>query len=134
LTKDFQNLHKDLVNEGFFEPSYGHLAYRFLELAVMLLIGLWIRDDLGLHFGLGPKLLGTVLLGIYAARCGWLMHEGGHHSLTGKPNVDRFLESLIIQKLSRIPEPHPQSRDSGMRVPHPSRNDCIHQELPNQSP
>jgi fatty acid desaturase 2 (delta-6 desaturase) len=98
LTNDFTNLHKKLVNEGFFEPSYGHLAYRFLELAGMLLIGLWIRDDLVLHFGLGPKILGSVLMGIYAARCGWLMHEGGHHSVTGKPDVDRFLESLVMSE------------------------------------
>merc|ERR1712118_459450 len=28
-------------------------------------------------------------------RCGWLMHEAGHHSLTGEISVDRALQELI---------------------------------------
>lgn len=32
---------------------------------------------------------------MFQGRCGWLMHEGGHHSLTGSPNVDRLLQAMI---------------------------------------
>jgi fatty acid desaturase len=28
-------------------------------------------------------------------RCGWLMHEGGHYSLTGKIAIDRTLQIII---------------------------------------
>jgi fatty acid desaturase 2 (delta-6 desaturase) len=95
LTRDFQQLHTELVEEGYFRPSYGHILYRFMELAGMLALALWIYSSLQFP---GAKLLAAVILGIYGGRCGWLMHEGGHHSLTGNSRVDRFLESFVMGK------------------------------------
>jgi fatty acid desaturase 2 (delta-6 desaturase) len=95
LTRDFQQLHKELVEEGYFHPSYFHILYRFVELAVMLTLAFWINSYFG---NVGAKLLAAVILGIYGGRCGWLMHEGGHHSLTGNSRVDRFLESFLMGK------------------------------------
>ena len=35
------------------------------------------------------------MLGLVSGRCGWLMHEGGHYSLTGVIRTDRFLQELL---------------------------------------
>lgn len=32
----------------------------------------------------------TAFLGLVSGRCGWLMHEGGHYSLTGSIMYDAF--------------------------------------------
>jgi hypothetical protein len=42
------------------------------------------------------KLLGLTLLGLGSGRCGWLMHEGGHYSMTGNISTDRFLQIIIF--------------------------------------
>eukprot|EP00921_Rhytidocystis_pertsovi_P014416 GHVQ01023355.1.p1 GENE.GHVQ01023355.1~~GHVQ01023355.1.p1 ORF type:complete len:632 (+),score=96.47 GHVQ01023355.1:1282-3177(+) len=34
--------------------------------------------------------------GIAGGRCGWLQHEGGHNSLTGRPAVDKIIQKLGI--------------------------------------
>jgi acyl-CoA 6-desaturase (Delta-6 desaturase) len=39
--------------------------------------------------------ISAAVLGIFMGRCGWLMHEAGHHSVTGMTKVDRFLQSII---------------------------------------
>jgi len=39
--------------------------------------------------------LGLLVLGIAEGRCGWLMHEGGHNSLTGNIKIDRTLQIWI---------------------------------------
>jgi fatty acid desaturase 2 (delta-6 desaturase) len=85
-------LHKELLDEGYFEPSYGHILYRVVDLMALGALAFW------LYFfdSFGAKLLGVFLMGIMGGRGGWLMHEGGHFSLTGKPNVDRFLESFVL--------------------------------------
>jgi fatty acid desaturase 2 (delta-6 desaturase) len=93
LTRDFLQLHKELVEEGYFRPSYAHVLYRFVELALMLALSLWTDSSFD---SIGAKLLGAVIGGIFGGRCGWLMHEGGHHSLTGNSQVDRFLESFVM--------------------------------------
>jgi fatty acid desaturase 2 (delta-6 desaturase) len=95
LTRDFLQLHKELVEEGYFRPSYAHVLYRFVELAFLLALSLFIYSSFD---SLGAKLLGVVIGGIFGGRCGWLMHEGGHHSLTGNSRVDRFLESFVMGK------------------------------------
>jgi fatty acid desaturase len=40
----------------------------------------------------GYVISGCVVLGIVEGRCGWLMHEGGHLSLTGRIGVDHLLQ------------------------------------------
>ena len=37
---------------------------------------------------------GLVMLGLAEGRCGWLMHEGGHYSLTGNITYDRWIQRL----------------------------------------
>lgn len=39
--------------------------------------------------------LGLLVLGIVCGRCGWLMHEGGHYSLTGYIPIDRALQVVL---------------------------------------
>jgi fatty acid desaturase 2 (delta-6 desaturase) len=95
LTIDFLQLHKELVEEGYFRPSYAHVLYRFVELAFLLALCLWTYSSFD---SMGANLLGAVIGGIFGGRCGWLMHEGGHHSLTGNSRVDRFLESFVMGK------------------------------------
>lgn len=41
------------------------------------------------------KALGILVLGVVSGRCGWLMHEGGHYSLTGVPATDRALQIIL---------------------------------------
>ena len=43
----------------------------------------------------GYALAGVTLLAIAQGRCGWLMHEGGHYSLTGNIKVDRALQVVL---------------------------------------
>jgi len=96
LTKDFQKLHEELVKEGFFKPSYIHLAYRLSELLFIAGLSFYLRWNL--PSSKLAQVVSYILLGILGGRSGWLMHEGGHHSLTGKPAVDRTLESLVMGK------------------------------------
>lgn len=41
------------------------------------------------------KALGLFVLGVVQGRCGWLMHEGGHYSLTGNIKVDRTIQEIL---------------------------------------
>jgi fatty acid desaturase 2 (delta-6 desaturase) len=94
LTRDFQSLHGELEAEGFFEPSPAHLLYRLGELLFLLLAAYWCLHNAGWNsWGMTLTCIGC--LSMFAGRCGWLMHEGGHHSLTGLPKVDRFLQSFL---------------------------------------
>jgi hypothetical protein len=42
LTKDFVELRAQLKKEGFFDPAYGHVAFRIAELVVMHAAGFWM--------------------------------------------------------------------------------------------
>eukprot|EP00615_Pteridomonas_danica_P004963 CAMPEP_0114336340 /NCGR_PEP_ID=MMETSP0101-20121206/5641_1 /TAXON_ID=38822 ORGANISM="Pteridomonas danica, Strain PT" /NCGR_SAMPLE_ID=MMETSP0101 /ASSEMBLY_ACC=CAM_ASM_000211 /LENGTH=233 /DNA_ID=CAMNT_0001468229 /DNA_START=91 /DNA_END=789 /DNA_ORIENTATION=+ len=92
LTKDFLKFRKELEAEGMFKPSPGHIAYRVIELLVIHYMGvmLFFQPSYAL------KALGLLTLGIGSGRCGWLMHEGGHYSLTGNITTDRFLQIIIF--------------------------------------
>jgi hypothetical protein len=63
--------------EGFFKPSVSHTAFRVSEIVVMHAAGFWLLFN-------GHVAAGLIVLGIVSGRCGWLMHEGGHYSMTGK--------------------------------------------------
>lgn len=110
MTEDFEKLYKELVAEGMFKPSIGHVVYRISELTVLATFGVFclMQDTLPL------KILGLFSFAMFQGRSGWLMHEGGHHSLTGNSTVDRFLQVLILGKikqdcgklnLNKIPSP-----------------------------
>ena len=42
----------------------------------------------------GAYFLATLINGIAQGRCGWLMHEGGHLSLTGWKRADVLLQEV----------------------------------------
>lgn len=92
ILKDFAALRAEFVKEGKFNPSIPHVIYRIAEVLVMHAIGfsLILGSSKGwYHF------LGLLVLGLAQGRCGWLMHEGGHYSLTGKIGVDKHLQMAI---------------------------------------
>lgn len=76
LMKDFQALQAHLEKEGFFKPAPLHVAYRLAEIVLMHALGFYLVFH-------SQVLLGVIVLGVVSGRCGWLMHEGGHYSLTG---------------------------------------------------
>jgi fatty acid desaturase len=92
LTRDYLAFRKQLEKEGMFEPSPSHILYRVIELVVIHALGvmLFFQPNYGL------KALGIMVLGIGSGRCGWLMHEGGHYSMTGNITTDRFLQIIIF--------------------------------------
>lgn len=88
LMKDFNDFTVQLEKEGFFKPSVPHVIYRCLEIFVMYGIGFWLlRNE--------QIILGIILISLAQGRCGWLMHEGGHYSLTGKIAIDRAIQILF---------------------------------------
>ena len=88
LTEDFHKLRQDLEDEGYFKTSPAHVVYRIAEVVAMHIVGLYMIAN-------GWGVSGCVLLGLAQGRCGWLMHEGGHHSLTGNINIDIALQVII---------------------------------------
>lgn len=91
LNRDFETLREELVNEGFFKPSMTHVAYRVAEVAAMWVLGTYmiLMDNIAL------RIMGGLLLAGSQGRCGWLMHEGGHYSMTGQINFDKRLQEFI---------------------------------------
>lgn len=85
LLKDFDDFQRQLEDEGYFKPSPVHVAYRSLEIILFHAVGFYLLRQ-------GMFALGIVLLGIGQGRCGWLMHEGGHYSLTGNIAIDKALQ------------------------------------------
>ena len=57
--------------------------------------------------GAAVPALGVALLGISSGRCGWMMHEGGHYSLTGHIRADRAIQ--VVLGLGRIVALHHRS-------------------------
>uniref|UniRef100_A0A7S1Y1B1 Cytochrome b5 heme-binding domain-containing protein n=1 Tax=Phaeomonas parva TaxID=124430 RepID=A0A7S1Y1B1_9STRA len=92
LSEDYAALRKQLEEEGFFEPSMTECVYRTSEIIAMHLLGAYIFMT---NESMGMKALGLVVLGLAQGRCGWLMHEGGHYSMTGHIPTDRVLQVAI---------------------------------------
>jgi len=89
LQKDFEKLTLDLKAQGYFEPNMTEVIFRHSEIAVIFAIGFYLL----LWTTSWPlRAVGIVFLGIAEGRCGWLMHEGGHLSLTGNIKRDQFLQ------------------------------------------
>jgi len=87
LLKDFEAFRQQLKEEGYYEPSYTHIAYRIFELIAMHLVGGYILLQ-NWETSSFLSLIGLIILGIGQGRCGWFMHEGGHGSLTGNLDID----------------------------------------------
>lgn len=91
LNKDFEAFRDQLIAEGFFKPNIPHVVKRVTEVVGMFIAASWLmlQPDALLVF------LGVIIHGLAQGRCGWLMHEGGHYSLTGKIPIDRRLQEVI---------------------------------------
>jgi len=87
LAEDYEALRSDLEREGFFAPNAAEIVYRLGEIVLMHALGLYVL----------PKnfTAGILILGCVSGRCGWLMHEAGHYSLTSKISVDRVLQNVL---------------------------------------
>tara|TARA_B100000035_G_scaffold276520_1_gene254252 strand:+ start:6656 stop:7918 length:1263 start_codon:yes stop_codon:yes gene_type:complete len=92
LLDDFNKLTKQLEQEGFFNPSPLHIMYRLVELLFMHILGFYMLFSLS---NIGYKLAGITVLGMASGRCGWLMHEGGHYSLTGNIEIDKTMQIIL---------------------------------------
>ncbi|CAL8112297.1 unnamed protein product [Orchesella dallaii] len=93
LTEDFTKLYLELKAEGLFHPSYFHVAWRLIEMLFLGFLGFYVITHHSNHW---IKILGCFILAMAQGRAGWLMHEGGHFSLTGNPKVDRSLQVYIM--------------------------------------
>ncbi len=94
LTEDFTKLYLELEKEGMFKPSYVHNVYRIAEIIAIAYVGYLLLFSQSYIV----KFFGCALLGLAGGRIGWVQHEGGHHSLTGIPKVDRVLQDIIFGK------------------------------------
>eukprot|EP00127_Corallochytrium_limacisporum_P005614 Clim_evm13s209 gene=Clim_evmTU13s209 len=88
LLDDYNALRAQLEAEGFYDPSIPHVVYRITELVLMHIAGIWMVYN-------GWMVTGLAVLGIVQGRCGWFMHEGGHHSLTGHIPTDIFIQEFF---------------------------------------
>lgn len=93
LLADFDELHRQFEAEGLFKPSIPHVIYRCTEILLLYIVGGYLI----LHSNIFPLAfpLGLIMMAVGQGRCGWLMHEGGHISLTGNTKIDIFLQELI---------------------------------------
>uniref|UniRef100_A0A7S3K778 Cytochrome b5 heme-binding domain-containing protein n=1 Tax=Aureoumbra lagunensis TaxID=44058 RepID=A0A7S3K778_9STRA len=89
LAKDYAELRRELEEEGFFKPNVGEIMYRLSEIFLMHAIGIYLLKYTSYFY------TGVIMLGIVSGRCGWLMHEGGHYSLTGIIKIDRFIQEFL---------------------------------------
>jgi len=109
LVDDFRKLTQDLKDEGMFDPSWLHVAYRITELFVMVLGGIFMMyyadPPTDNSFGFTPYQpystdtlvfwTAFIIVGIGRGRCGWFMHEGGHGSLTGSLHADWRIQEFF---------------------------------------
>eukprot|EP00298_Acanthocystis_sp_HF-20_P027031 c493_g1_i2.p1 GENE.c493_g1_i2~~c493_g1_i2.p1 ORF type:complete len:442 (+),score=139.32 c493_g1_i2:36-1328(+) len=92
LTSDFAKLRKKLVEEGYFDPSVSETVYRVSELIFLHVVGLYLFSFPSFL----SKFIGLAILGIAEGRCGWLMHEGGHFSMTTNIIVDKIFQVVLF--------------------------------------
>ena len=93
LAKGFAKLHQDLVNEGYFDPSVTEIVYRVSELILLHVVGAYLLMNSN---GSVLSLIGGILLlALGQGRCGWLMHEGGHYSMTGNTKIDLAFQIVL---------------------------------------
>ena len=85
---DFARFRKSLEDRGFFKPSYSHITYRIVELFIIYSFAIYtMRYNM---------VLSTILLGLFSGRCGWVQHEGGHHSFTGNIKTDKMIQNIFM--------------------------------------
>jgi len=89
LTKGYAKLRAELEAEGRFDPNPSEILYRVGEVVAMHLVGAYLVMATSYFY------CGVACLGIVSGRCGWLMHEAGHYSLTANIKLDRMLQEVI---------------------------------------
>ena len=92
LTRGYARLREEFAREGRFDPNRSEIVYRVGEVVLMHVVGAY------LVLATGYAAAGIILLGLASGRCGWLMHEAGHYSLTGEISVDRALQELSLRR------------------------------------
>lgn len=92
LLKDFDKLTEELRAEGYFDPDPFHVFYRVAEVLAMYAVGIYYLFN---GASAAAVVGGIFLMGLACGRCGWLMHEGGHYSLTGHIPTDRALQIVL---------------------------------------
>jgi len=93
LTKDFQALFKDLLDEGFFNPSPFRVFLRFLEIVTYFSFATYFASLDGF----------SRIVPVFCIACGWVrsgfaQHEGGHGSFTGNPKYDKWFHVLYYSE------------------------------------
>ena len=88
LSADYAALRAELQAEGYFNVNLAHVTYRCVEIFAMYAAAVAL-------VWAGWWWAGAVLGGIAQGRCGWLMHEGGHYSMTGVIWLDRQLQMFF---------------------------------------
>ena len=91
LNRDFIQFRKDLFDEGYFEPSISHTTYRIFEIISLFTLAYYLMLQNKFMF----IFTGLLLHGIAQGRCGWLMHEAGHYSLTGQIKIDKLIQEIF---------------------------------------
>jgi len=89
LLKDFEQLNETLAKEGYFNGSISHVIYRIVECFILFALGMYLVIN-------GYFWTGVIIWGIAEGRCGWVMHEGGHYSLTGNIKIDRHIQTVLM--------------------------------------
>jgi len=89
MLENFKKFRADLVARGFFDTSPAHVVRRIGEVAAMFVAGYFLISQ-------GWTLSAILVLGVAGAHCGWIQHEGGHNSLTGKMWLDKRIQSAFI--------------------------------------
>ncbi|XP_035716591.1 acyl-lipid (8-3)-desaturase isoform X3 [Folsomia candida] len=92
ITNDFNELFSWMQTQGLFAPSPLRNIWRIIECSLIWMTGVYFCGNS--RFSL--QFLGAVLFGLGAGRAGWVMHEAGHHSLTGNHKADRLIQSIIL--------------------------------------
>jgi fatty acid desaturase len=63
-----------------------------MEIVLMHVVGIYLLFH---GTSLAQQAAGITIFGVASGRCGWLMHEGGHYSLTGHIPTDRGLQIVL---------------------------------------
>lgn len=84
----FGTLRRELEAEGWFRPSLWHVGLRMAEVVALHVVGAWLMCS-------PAWIIGLCVLAMAEGRSGWLMHEGGHNSLTGIVAIDKRLQEVF---------------------------------------
>lgn len=87
---EYEKLRKELEYEGLFKPSYTHVLLRIIEVLLEYCIGFYLLKYPNCFI----QVFGLILLGFGYHQMNWIHHESGHYSLTGKKNIDRWIQMI----------------------------------------